>query len=283
MKKVAVVILNYKVKYLVLKCLSSIEKSSYPNLVIVVVDNDSQDGLRDCLNVSDNLLFIQNKDNLGYAGGNNSGIREALKQQADFIFILNPDTTIESNTIEKLVEGIKRNQADLANPKIYFAGSRKLWFAGKRMDLANVIASHIGVDQEDAGQYNQERIINDVTGGALLVSVKVFQKVGLFDERYFMYYEDSDLAMRAKKAGFKAVYVPSAIVYHRNAQSSGLGSSLQDYFITRNRMLFAKKFLSHRIRFALLREAAKNVLNPTRRLALFDYIRGNFGKGSFIK
>jgi GT2 family glycosyltransferase len=117
----------------------------------------------------------------------------------------------------------------------------------------------------------------------MFVNAKVFKKIGFFDEKYFLYYEDSDFCLRAKKADFRLVYAPSAVVFHENAKSTGLGSNLQDYFITRNRLLLASKFLPFRTRFALLREALRNIGNPVRRLAFWDYLNGNFGKGSYIR
>jgi GT2 family glycosyltransferase len=114
-----------------------------------------------------------------------------------------------------------------------------------------------------------------------MVKREVFEKIGLFDERYFLYYEESDFCYRAKEAGYKIMYIPKAIVYHKNAQTTGLGSPLQDYYITRNRMLFASKFLPLRTRFALFREGIRNWSNPTRKKAHLDFLFGKFGRGVY--
>ncbi len=275
--KIAVVILHYKHQDQTLECIGSVKKSDFDNFKIILVDNGSGD---DFSEIKD-ILFIKSEVNLGYSGGNNLGIKKALSGGAGYIFILNPDTTIEKDTISNLIAGMEKNNADLASPKIYFADSKKIWYAGSEFDLANAIGKHRGVDQEDKGQFNKEIETDGITGGAFMTKREVFEKLGVFDDRYFLYYEDADLSYRAKMAGFKIMYIPSSIVYHKNAQSTGLGSSLQDYFITRNRMLFAAKFLPFRTRFALLREALKNLGNPMRRLALFDFLVGNFGKGSY--
>lgn len=279
--KVAVVILNYKLKDLVLKCIKSVEESSFKNLQIIVVDNNSNDGLSEKLQVSKNLVFIQNKENSGYTGGNNLGIKEALKQGTDYILILNPDTTIEKNAIEVLVQKSRDLDAQIVCPKIYFSGSNKIWFAGGILDINNVLGSNRGVNEVDDGQYDQDEEMELVTGACMMVNKNVFAKIGLLDEKYFLYYEDTDFCFRARKNGFKIMYIPEAVVYHKNAQATKLGSPLQDYFITRNRMLFASKFLSLRTKFALLREALRNYKIPARRRALNDYLMGNFGKGSF--
>ena len=280
-QKVAVVILNFKVKEEIKKCIRSVQSSTYKDLEIIVVDNYSQDELEKEISSFDDVYFYQTNKNLGYTGGNNIGIKIALNLGVDYILILNPDTTIDKKCIENLVKGIEKNKAGIVGPKIYFSGTKTIWYAGGVMDLANVIGRHRGVDEKDLGQYEKEEETDYITGAAILIKSNVIKKIGLFDENFFLYYEDSDYCMRAKKAGFKNFYIPNAIVFHDNAKSSGLGSPLQDYFITRNRMLYGAKHLKFRTRFALFREAAKNIGNPVRRLAFFDFLIGNFGKGSF--
>lgn len=280
-KKVSVVILNYKVKDLVILCLKSVLKSTYKPYQIVVVNNSIDDGLAAELAKFPSVEFIQNSANLGYAGGNNIGIRQALKNGADLVFILNPDTTIDKGCIKNLVSAMEKNQADIAGPKIYFNDSKKIWYAGGVLDRLNVIGSHRGMDEIDQGRYNQITETDYASGCALMVSKTVLENVGLFDERYFLYYEDSDFCYRAKIANYKIIYVPGAIVYHLNAKSTGLGSPLQDYYISRNRLVFASKFLPIRTRFALLREMLRSLAIPSRRLALLDFILGNLGKGSY--
>lgn len=280
MDKVAVIILNFKVKELTLKCIESIKRSTYKNLEIIVIDNHSSDGLAEKIKAQD-VSFIANRENFGFTGGNNIGIKLALQKGADFIFILNPDTEIDKRCIENLVKGAKIFKYDIAGPKIYFSKSKKIWYAGGIFDKANVIGKHRGVNEVDHGQYSEPASTDFVSGAAFFAGSKVFVSIGLFDERFFLYYEDSEFCFRAKKKRSKIMYMPEAIVYHANAASAGLGSALQDYYQTRNRMLFASIYLSIRTRFALFREALRNLGNPARRLALFDFLIGNFGKGSY--
>lgn len=281
MKKVAVVILNFKVKNETINCIQSLKKSEYKNLDIIVVDNNSCDGLAQEIQKIDGVSFISNNKNLGYTGGNNIGIKKALSNNADYIFILNPDTLVDKNAIGSLLSTAERENAAIVGPKILFSDKKTIWYAGGTLDLANVLGRHRGVDEKDNGQYKKIEETDNVTGGAMFVKREVFEKIGLFDDKYFLYYEDSDFCYRAKKAGFKLFFDPFAIIYHGNAKSTGLGSSLQDYFITRNRMLFAAKFLSWRTKFALLREALRNIKKPARRLALIDFLFDNLGKGSY--
>ena len=280
MIKVAVVILNFNVRDLALKCVDTVRKSTYQNTEIILVDNASSDGIAEEILKYKDIRFIRNEKNLGYSGGNNAGIKKALEDGADFVLVLNPDTTIDKNCIKNLVDGMEKNNADIVGPKIYFSKSKKIWYVGGILDLNNVIGKHRGVDEEDKGQYDDDSGTDFVSGAAIMIKREVFEKIGFFDDRYFLYYEDSDFCYRAKKTGFKIFYTPQAVVYHENAKSTGLGSPLQDYYITRNRMLFASKFLPLRTRFALFREALRNLENPMRRLAFWDFLTGNFGKGS---
>lgn len=280
MKKIAVVILNYRVKDLTLKCVQSVQKSNYEDIRIYVVDNNSGDGLKEEIENIEGIKFIQTGANLGFTGGNNIGIKEALKDGAGFIFMLNPDTEVEPTCISEGLKVMEDAQVGVVGPKILFPDKKTIWYAGGILDELNVIGSHRGVDEKDCSQYDAEEETDYVSGAAMLVRAEVFEKIGLFDERYFLYYEDSDFCHRAKQSGFKIMYAPKAVLFHQNAKSTGLGSTLQDYYISRNRFLFASKFLPLRTQLALLKEALKNISFKTKRRAFFDFLVGNLGKGS---
>lgn len=280
MEKIAVVILNYKVKDTTLKCVSSILKSTYKNLQIIVVDNNSMDGIENELPKENNIVFIQTGENLGYSGGNNIGIKKALEMKSEYILVLNPDTEIDKNATKNLLIKAKKYNAAIVCPKIYFSNSKIIWFAGKEFDSMNVLGKHRGVDLKDLGQFDEDNV-TVATGAAMMVRRDVFLKIGFFDEKYFLYLEDSDFSLRAQKAGFKIMYVHDAIVYHENAKSTGLGSFLQDYYITRNRMYYASKYLPFRTRFALFKEAIRNFNKKPRRQAFIDFLFGKMGKGKY--
>lgn len=278
MEKVYLVILNYKLADKVIKCVQGVKLSSYKNYQILVVDNNSQDGIEKKIEGL-GIEFLQSGQNLGYSGGNNLGIKKALERGADYIFILNPDTEVRPDTIEKLLDGLKLYGAGIGGPKIYFDKKEKrILYAGGIFDQENVIGRHRGVDEEDSGQYDIAEETDFVTGAAMMIKREVIEKIGMLDERFFLYYEDTDYCKRAKDAGFKVMYIPQALVYHENSQSTGLGSSLQDYYLTRNRMLIASKYLSFRARFALFREALRNWENVDRRQALIDFMLGKYGR-----
>ena len=281
MSKVAVVILNYKLKNDTLESVYSVLQSDYSGIEVIVVDNNSADGLGDELKKIKGVKFIQTGSNLGYTGGNNIGIKQALNDGNDFVFILNPDATVAKDTIRNLLDVAEKLNGDIVGPKILFNDKKTIWYAGGIIDRENVLGKHIGLDQLDKGQFDKVSETDFVTGAAILIRRQVFDRIGFFDERYFLYLEEVDFAFRAKKVGFKILYQPKAIVFHKNAQSTILGSPLQDYFISRNRLLFAFKFLSLRTKLALIRHIFSTIYIPTRRKALFDFLIGRFGKGSF--
>lgn len=295
--KLAIVILNFNGLDDTLACLDSIRKLKADgiNLETIVVDNFSSDGSQEALPKIKDIVFIQNQDNLGYAGGNNVGMKYALRRDADAVLILNNDTIVDSELVLNLIAALDR--ADLISPKIYFAKGyefhkfrysskdlgKVIWSAGGEIDWSNVLGKHLGVDEVDRGQFKTGKQITFATGACIFVKREVFEKIGYFDEKYFLYLEDMDFCVRAKKAGFKIIFEPSAVAWHKNASSSGgSGSPLQDYFITRNRLLFAFKFASLRTKFALFRQVLRQIKSPIKRRALVDFLTFNFGKGSYI-
>lgn len=301
MKKVFVSVINFNGKKNTQECLTSLEQSSLGdlNVTVIVSDNASEETFSEkdinLKNIS--FKFIKNEENLGFAKGHNIAIRYALKQGADYILVLNNDVILDKNCLKELVNTFKDDIA-IVSPKIYFAKGyefhkdrykeselgRVIWYAGGEMDLLNVLGKHRGVDEVDHGQFDKETEIDFASGCCMMIASKVFEKAGLFDDRYFLYYEDNDLSQRIKKENFKVLYQPKAILWHKNADSTGgSGSSLQDYYITRNRLLFGFKFTSLRTKLALVRESFKFLLNGRKwqKRGVWDFYLRKFGKGSF--
>lgn len=298
MPLVFVSILNFNGKKDTIACLKSLEKINKESfdLKVLVIDNASKEKFD--LPQLDNLQvgLIKNDKNLGFSGGHNIGIDHALKNGADYVLILNNDTTVDKNLITRLLNCSK--DAGIVAPKIYFyPGSefhkgrytkseegKVFWYAGGVMDWANVIGHHRGVDDVDHGQYDLVQSTDFASGCCMLVKKDVFAKIGLFDEKYFLYYEDNDLSQRARKAKFKIVYCPEALLWHKNAGSvGGSGSTLQDYYITRNRMLFGMRFAPLRPKFSLIRESLRLLTGGRswQKKGILDFYMGKFGKGSY--
>lgn len=301
MHKLSVIILNYNGYKNTIDCIKSFDKIRIPQgfeLELVIVDNASVDSSVSVFKKDfPKIKLIENKVNKGYSGGNNTGISYALESGASHVVVLNNDTLVERNSIYELVEALRTHKADVACPKIYFEKGfeyhkdryskielgRVFWFTGSSMDWANVVSMHRGVDEVDMGQYDNKFDIEAVTGACFIAKREVFEKVGLFDENFFLYYEDADLSLRMRVAGFKIVFAPKAVVYHKNAGSTGIGSKLQDYFITRNRLYFGMKYAPTRTKIALFRESVR-LLGGGRiwqKKGVIDYYIRRMGRGTY--
>ena len=302
MRKIAIVILNWNGKEDTLECLKSLEKlktGKKYQLQTFVVDNASVDGTVEAIKERyENINVIKNRENLGFAEGNNVGIRKALRNESDYIVLLNNDTITDANLLINLLASLEESpQVGIVSPKIYFAKGfefhkgrykksdlgRVIWYAGGKIDWDNILGSHRGVDEVDKRQYDQSSQTDFATGCCMAIRSEVFKKIGLFDREYFLYLEDMDLCQRAKKAGFEILYSPKGHLWHKVARSSGIGSGLNDYYITRNRLLFASKYASVRAKLALLRESLALLINGRnwQRRGVLDFYFGNFENGSF--
>ncbi len=303
MKTVSIIILNFNGIKDTMQCLKSIEKlqvTSY-KLQVIVVDNGSteQFKIQDSRFKIQDLRVIRNEENLGFSGGNNVGIRYALRYGADYVMLLNNDTIVDPNLVSELIKVANSDQKiGIVAPKIYFAKGhefhkdrykenekgRVIWYAGGVMDWNNVIGSHRGVDEVDCGQYNKTEQTDFTSGCCMLIKKDVFAKIEFLDERYFLYYEDSDFNIRAKKAEYKIMYAPLAFLWHINAGSTGgSGSNMQDYFITRNRILFGITYAPLKTKVALIAESLRLFLygRKWQRQGILDFYTMRFGKGGY--
>jgi GT2 family glycosyltransferase len=296
--RVFVSILNFNGKENTFECLRSLEKVSKDelDLKVLVIDNASREKLKlPKLNLD--ITLVENERNLGFSGGHNVGIKYALENKADYILILNNDTLLDENLVSELVKSFN-DQVGVVAPKIYFAKGyefhknrykenekgKVFWYAGGEMDWANVIGKHRGVDEVDKGQYENAEETDFASGCCMMVKREVFEKVGLFDERYFLYYEDNDLSQRVRSKRFKIIYSPKAFLWHNNAGSvGGSGSDLQDYYISRNRMIFGMKFAPLRSKLSLFRESINLLFwgRNWQKKGILDFYKGKFGKGSY--
>jgi hypothetical protein len=209
--KVFIVILNYNGLDVLKRCLTSVFKNDYPNFEIILVDNNSSDGSLEMAKTSfSKAIFIKNEENLGFSAGNNVGIKFALERAADFILLLNNDVEVEKNFLTQLISSVAKNKKiGIASPVIFNGQTREVWFSGGRIDWWRVKTIHEKNIQTE-NYFNSDFI----TGCAMLIRTRVFQKIGLLDERFFLYWEDADFSLRSKKSGFRNVVVSSSWVYH---------------------------------------------------------------------
>ena len=156
-----------------------------------------------------------------------------------------------------------------------------LWYAGGSIDWQNLAAFHRGVDELDRGHFDTQQESDFATGCSVLIRREVLEKTGLLDERYFLYLEDVDLSVKAKQAGYQIGFCPQSRVWHKNAGSSGgAGSPLHQYYQTRNRLLFALRYGSWRIRITATLFAIRLFMNGSQaeRIAVTDLVTGQLGK-----
>ena len=304
MIKVAVVTVNYNTDKDTNNLLKSLSKIVTKNiqLNIIVVDNGSKIPFQ--LNPTEkkeDIHLIRSEKNTGFAGGFNLGIQKALHQSADYVLIINNDTQVYPDMLNNLLQAIESNpQIGVAVPKIYFAKGHEfhksryqanelgkvIWYAGGFTDWDNVRSIHRGMDEVDSGQYDKAEPTEFATGCCMLFKREVLEKIGFFNEKYFLYYEDADLSERIKKAGYQIYYVPTAYLYHMNASSSGgPGNNLHDYFLTRNQMLFGFSYAPLKSKIALVRQSIRLFLKGRQyqKLAIKDFYSGKFGEGTFFE
>lgn len=296
--KTFIVILNYNGGQDVLECLESVlklEKKEF-ELSIVLVDNKSTDNsLKKVKSYSKKLKVLENKENLGFAGGNNVGIKYALGKGADRVFLLNNDTTIDQEALALLTKaGDADPKIGILGPKIYFypgcefhqeryqkkEQGKVIWYAGGVIDWQNMLGRHRGVDEIDVGQYNQVQKTDFVSGCAMMVKKEVFEKIGLLDERYFLYYEDVDFCLRAKKAGYQLLFVPEAEVWHKNRSTGRTGLPHQEYYMARNRLLLGLRWASWKTKLALFKESLVSLFkgSKAKRKGVIDFYLRKFGR-----
>ncbi|OEC84687.1 MULTISPECIES: glycosyltransferase family 2 protein [Methanobacterium] len=195
---------------------------------------------------NDHLILIKNDKNYGFAEGNNIGMRYALKTlNADYVLLLNNDTVVDKDFLGKMVNfgEINKNNG-IIGPKIYYYDQpNTIWCIGGKIDWKLARGLHIGTNEVDNGQYDKTEEFNYVSGSAFLIKREVMDKIGLMDKKFFLYFEETDLALRASKNGYKSVYAPGAKIWHKVSKSGGgLSKPIGLYYITRNRWLFMKKW-----------------------------------------
>ncbi len=300
-QKICIVVLNWNGRDYIAKCLDMVKKLDTDNfdVEVVVVDNHSSDGSNKLIKQQyPQFNLIENKENLGYAEGNNVGIRSALEEGADWIWIINPDVYVDPQALNELVKvATKYPQAGVLGSKIYFAPGyefekdykksdlgKVLWFAGGRMDWDNVYAEHLGMNEVDQGKYNLLSQTEFVTGASMLLSARMVKEIGLLDPKFYLYYEENDLCQRALKNNWELWYVPQSVVWHANAQATGVGSPLVDYYTTRNRLLFGMRWAPFRAKLAVVRESIKLFFQgrPWQTRGVVDFYLGRFGRGSYV-
>lgn len=238
----AIILVNWNRSDDTLNCLESIAASTYLDYTVIVVDNGSRaDQILKLRRCKSKFVLIETGENLGYTGGNNTGIRHALVGKASYVLLLNNDTFIAPDALEKIMQVADVDkQIGILSPKILFHPQRHLiWSAGTDFDHRYLMGFLSGYKTEDKGQFDRQRDVDYVTGCAMLIQSKVITEVGMLCDDYFAVCEDLDYCLRVRNAGYRIKYEPSARVWHIESASSGGHEAPQYvYYQTRNYFLF---------------------------------------------
>ena len=230
---ISIIILNYNAGNLLIDCVSSIQKSAYTNFEIILVDNISKDNShKKCKNSFPTIKLIENKENLGYCEGNNVGLRTA---KGEFVVVLNPDTIVDSNWLDELLEAYQNNGEGLYQPKFLATSDNSMLLStGQMIQLFGFGYSRSKGDKDEK-LFEKIEQIDYASGTCLFTSKKILKKIGLFDPFLFAFHDDLELCWRAALNKIKSFYVPKSIVYHPVEGTSFKWSPLKFKLMERNR------------------------------------------------
>ncbi|SFQ51471.1 glycosyltransferase family 2 protein [Parafilimonas terrae] len=255
MEKVGLVTITFNGESVVEDFITSVNKQDYLNFSLYVIDNNSSDksvSLIESNSTINDLKVIKNSFNNGVAGGNNQGIKQALKDGCEYVILINNDTIFEDTLISKLVQASKAKGYDVVVPKMmYFSNPEIIWFAGGFLDKNNGYSNcHVGMKEKDVGQYHDCEITYAPTCCAL-IHRSVFEDIGLMDEKYFVYFDDTDFWYRMLKNGkHKMLYINDVFFLHKEGSltKSKSGTFIKfkfgDFIIrqtTRNKVYYLRK------------------------------------------
>jgi len=244
MAELLIILVNYRRPGDTIACIESLRRSTYMNYEIVLIDNASGDGSVDQIQSRfPELHVVQNRENVGFAAGNNTGLELLLSGTYALALLLNNDTVVEPGSLAALVKAMHSYpRAGILGPKIlYYNRSGIIWFAGGVLNAASGAVSHRGILETDHGQHNEPGPCDFVTGCCLLVRRDVVEQIGMLDPNFFAYFEDADFCLRARRAGFDIRYEPSARIWHKVSSTSQWDSPVYLYFTLRNRLILLKK------------------------------------------
>lgn len=248
MKSISVITVNFNHHYVTEELLCSIfKKNTYPNIEIIVVDNGSTENpVPEWNKKYPGVTFIRSDINLGFAGGNNAGIKAA---KGDYLFLVNNDTEFTEGLTEKLAETLDQHpDAGIVSPKIrYFHSPDILQYAGfTPMNYYTARNRCVGQFEKDTGQYDHlTGETGFAHGAAMMVRKEAIEKAGKMSENFFLYYEEMDWSEHIKRAGYTIRINMQALIYHKESVSVGSKSALKEYFMNRNRILFIRRNCSH--------------------------------------
>jgi len=234
--KVFIIILNYNGGEFLKNCLESVRDIDYPDFSVLVVDNGSQDGSFQAVPGNfPGVLTLDNGKNLGFAAGNNTGIRYALDHKADYVLLLNQDTEVESDFLKKLMVAAREHpKAGILSPLIFWKRTAEVWFSEGWINWLTM-KSHHKKELRSGTPYES----GFITGCSMLIKKEVLTEIGLLSEKYFLYWEDADFSLEARRHGFSTLVVPESRIYHFEAYTEPAGNKL--YWLVFSGLIFFKR------------------------------------------
>ncbi len=240
----ATIIVTHNCSDTMAECLRSLNESTVPS-VVFLVDNASSDGTVAIVrSMAPDATVLEQRENLGFAGGCNLAIRAAQTLHPDYLFFLNPDASVNSHCIETLLGAMDANpELAVVSPMIISGSSGDIWYAGADLDLERSQYDHIGSDEPNLTPTSGATRTGRPTGCAMLVRQSVVDEVGYMDPSYFLYWEETEWTVRIKEAGHDVGFVPEATATHFvSTTTGGSGSKVYEYYFLRNRLrLFNEK------------------------------------------
>lgn len=240
---VITIILNTNRRDDTLACLESLSRSTYTNHKIIVLDNASSDGSVEAIRAGFPAVeIIALSENTGYAGNNNVGIKAAIEQGADWVFVLNEDTVLAATCIEQLVQaGESDARTGIVGPLVYHYDEPTVIQSAGGQISRFWESSHIAQNTPDSGQFTQPRPVDWISGCAILVRRAAIEQAGMLDERFFYYWEEVEWCLRIRRHGWNIMHVPAAKLWHKGVQRDYQPKPSVSYYNTRNRFLMLKK------------------------------------------
>ena len=288
---VGIVILNLNQEQDTLECILSLKKMNYKNYKIILIDNGSSDGsgLRIKEKFKD-VEFLRSEKNLGFTGGCNLGANYALKNSlTDYVLLLNNDTKVDENLLTSLLEVAQKDK------KVGAAGAVNFYYS--QPDTIHMVGSKfiwwLGIQRPVRKVHSLFEEVQSISGCCMLIKKEVIEKIGLFDERFFAYYEESDFCLRAQRNGFKVVVAKEAKLWHKINKILGFKTPQEYYIYTRNQPLFMLKncpkiflanyfvvyFLKVSIRVIYFFITKKKDISKAISNGFVDFFKGKFGRG----
>ncbi len=239
---VSVVTINYNHSKVTADCLDSLKQITYPNIEIILIDNASPKEDASWLKEAyPHVTYIQSETNLGFAGGNNLGIKKAA---GEYILLLNNDTEVEPDFLEPLVDKCRNNpDAGAVSPKVrYHHTPEMLQYAGyTSINKFTGRNKAVGFNQIDKGQFDKDYTTYYAIGAAMLLPREVIEDIGLMSDIFFLYYEEMDWGYRIRQSGRRIYYVHNSLIWHKESIATGFDSPLQVYYLNRSRILYIRR------------------------------------------